>query len=251
MLGGGGQHTRCPSDSPSHSHHVLSSSPPSPVPSNLSRSGSWDPLLSSTLPLRDNEPEEKSELSSLVGPKDEEKSPEIDNFVGNDFYTTHGTELSEDAAIDPTPFRFKPYQLAGMLDPKNIGALVGFGGIDGLLRGLGTDPNTGLMTNTQYLESSHNPDNLLVFSATIEDRRRVYGENVLPARNEKTLLRLIWTALKDKVLVSNSFAVSALRPPSIISLVVDRAIHFCLHLLSAGIVPRLWFFCSRSRRASC
>jgi Ca2+-transporting ATPase len=228
MLGGGGQHTECPSDSPSHSHQVLSSdllSPPSPVPSNLSHSGSWDPLLSSTLPnhstrfpttlqLRDNEPEEKSELSSLVGPKDGEKSPEIDNFVGDDFYTTHGTELAEDAAIDPTPFRFKPYELAGMLDPKNIGTLVGFGGIDGLLRGLGTNPDTGLMTNTQYLESSYNPDNLLVFSATIEDRRRVYGENVLPTRNEKTLLRLIWTALKDKVLVSNSFAVFALSGPA-------------------------------------
>jgi P-type Ca2+ transporter type 2C len=39
------------------------------------------------------------------------------------------------------------------------------------------------------------------FSASLEDRRRVYGPNVLPHRATKSLLTLMWLALKDKVLV--------------------------------------------------
>ena len=40
------------------------------------------------------------------------------------------------------------------------------------------------------------------FNAPIDERRRVYGENVLPTRKTKSLLQLMWLALKDKVLVS-------------------------------------------------
>ena len=216
------------------------------------------------------------------------KGREIDGIEEDDLQTTHQTELDQDAAIDPAPFSFKPYQLAHMLDPKSIGTLVSFGGIDGLLRGLGTNPDTGLVTNTQHVhsvESSHKPnlgaaesrhdlpntaagensDSLspgvpvifltkpnetpsendkYAFSAVLEDRRRVYGENVLPIRIAKTLLQLMWAALKDKVLVSNSFAVF---PPSQHNpLVVDPAIDCCRHFLSAGIIPRLWP-CPRSQ----
>lgn len=40
------------------------------------------------------------------------------------------------------------------------------------------------------------------YSATFADRQRVYGANVLPNRQSKSLLLLMWLALKDKVLVS-------------------------------------------------
>ncbi|KAF8802453.1 Ca-transporting ATPase [Phlegmacium glaucopus] len=138
-----------------------------------------------------------------------------------------------------------------MLDPKNIGSLMGFGGIDGLLRGLGTNADTGLTTKTQRANSSessrksslgagegaaqrHDPANMEAsvsdrvpvivltdpnenssepsendkptITATLEDRRRVYGENVLPTRITKTLLQLMWAALKDKVLILLSIA---------------------------------------------
>ena len=43
------------------------------------------------------------------------------------------------------------------------------------------------------------------YCATIEDRHRVYGQNVLPSRKTKSLLQLMWLALKDKVLVRTSF----------------------------------------------
>lgn len=39
------------------------------------------------------------------------------------------------------------------------------------------------------------------YEATIEDRQRIYGENVLPQRPGKSLLRLMWLALQDKVIV--------------------------------------------------
>ena len=39
------------------------------------------------------------------------------------------------------------------------------------------------------------------YTATLQDRRRVYGENTLPTRKTKSLLELMWLALKDKVLV--------------------------------------------------
>jgi Ca2+-transporting ATPase len=188
-------------------------------------------------------------------PNKEKKGREVDD-IEEDLQTTHQTELDQDAAIDPAPFRYKPYELAHMLDPKSIATLVSFGGIDGLLRGLGTNPDTGLVTRTQSVhsvessneeagESASQPHDLpntgagensadgkqdlgfsqrvpvtfsskhneklsendkLAFSAVLEDRRRVYGENVLPIRIAKTLLQLMWAALKDKVLVSNSFA---------------------------------------------
>ena len=203
-------------------------------------------------------------------PKKAKKAREADNIEADDLQTTHQTELDQDATIDPAPFRFKPYQLAHMFDPKSIGTLESFGGTKGLLLGLGTNPDTGLLTDTSRvhaIESSHKPnlgagesvsqrhdlpntgagensndgeqanhvgfnpsvpvifstkpnetpsdkDNL-AFSAVLEDRRRVYGENVLPIRIAKTLLQLMWAALKDKVLVSNSFTVSL---PSIIYL---------------------------------
>ena len=39
------------------------------------------------------------------------------------------------------------------------------------------------------------------YHADLEERRRVFGANVLPTRKTKTLLQLMWLALKDKVLV--------------------------------------------------
>lgn len=74
------------------------------------------------------------------------QSPTND-IVKEDGQTTHQTEHVHDAAIDAAPFRFKPYELAHMLDPKSIETLVGFGGVDGLLRGLGTNADTGLVIN--------------------------------------------------------------------------------------------------------
>ena len=40
-----------------------------------------------------------------------------------------------------------------------------------------------------------------VYRTSIEDRKRIFGQNIVPRRPSKTLLQLMWLALKDKVLV--------------------------------------------------
>ncbi|KAG6895384.1 hypothetical protein C0992_001571 [Termitomyces sp. T32_za158] len=45
-----------------------------------------------------------------------------------------------------------------------------------------------------------------VLNASVDERRRVYGPNLLPKRPSKSLLYLMWLALKDKVLVLLSIA---------------------------------------------
>jgi P-type Ca2+ transporter type 2C len=157
-------------------------------------------------------------------------------------------ELEQDREDNPAPFAFGVYQLARMLDPKSLDTLTGLGGVDGLLKGLGTDRHRGLtkISDSTHRSSSgpgdgrpgagpgasqnHEPDKgeneapaitimdpegevkptppggddhnySTAYSATLEDRRHIYGQNVLPERPSKSLLQLMITALKDKVLV--------------------------------------------------
>ncbi|KAK2460984.1 hypothetical protein APHAL10511_007454 [Amanita phalloides] len=139
--------------------------------------------------------------------------------------------------VETAPFMFGPDLLAQMLDPKNIDTLAQLGGTDGLLQGLGTDQLHGLTTQPPEkgagLGVSHRHDatdalevlprvtltdpsgqvrsdlddfGAQAHGATLEDRRRVYGDNVLPSRPSKTLLYLMWSALNDKVLILLSIA---------------------------------------------
>ena len=179
---------------------------------------------------RPGETQQPEEDRHVVVRTDEPQTPAYDG------------ELPQDEGIDPAPFHFKPYQLAYMLDPKNVDILTSLGGIDGMLRGLGVQAEYGLPTKDVSLEkegkgaglgASHRHESLDkrkpstevkgnlpeivltepsgklappvtdedVYGATLEDRRRVFGENILPTRVSKTLLQLMWLALKDKVLV--------------------------------------------------
>ncbi|KAF7327877.1 Calcium-transporting ATPase [Mycena kentingensis (nom. inval.)] len=153
------------------------------------------------------------------------------------------TELESDH--DPAPFHFRPNELAMMLDPKNLETLERIGGVDGLLDGLGStaefglrgaslertatvvgdgrpgagtgasqrhDPEKGAETVPAITltdpegEKSTNWNSSGAFAATLNVRRKVYGENVLPRRKTKSLLSLMFAALKDKVLVLLSIA---------------------------------------------
>ncbi|KAJ6544760.1 calcium-transporting ATPase [Mycena vulgaris] len=55
-------------------------------------------------------------------------------------------------------------------------------------------------------EKSADWNSRAAFGASLDVRKRVYGENVLPRRATKSLLSLMYTALKDKVLVLLSIA---------------------------------------------
>ncbi|KAF7312342.1 Calcium-transporting ATPase [Mycena indigotica] len=55
-------------------------------------------------------------------------------------------------------------------------------------------------------EKSTDWDSTAAFSASLNERRRVYGDNVLPRRKTKSLLSLMYAAMKDKVLILLSIA---------------------------------------------
>ena len=161
------------------------------------------------------------------GPEGKKKEKSTDE---HDSKTSHQLELLQDEGLDPAPFPFKPYQLAHMLDPKNLDTLTSLGGVVGLIRGLATSADHGLSTlslsrsatvksvASAYSASSKLPAITLTepsghmrepsinedhsaHGATFDDRKRVFGENHLPQRPGKSLLQLMWLALKDKVLV--------------------------------------------------
>ena len=175
-------------------------------------------------------------------------------------------DLKQEADLDVRPFAFKPLQLASLVDPKNLETLEGMGGVNALLRGLGTHPTHGLSIETttppthfvlpdpivQSFTASDTDDNpskpdIMVtspagepqglqsvvslggsntslptafqssegaYKASIDDRQRIFGHNVLPRRPIKSLIQLMWLALKDKVLVSSKipFFILVLRP---------------------------------------
>jgi len=148
---------------------------------------------------------------------------EIPEEESDDEHESMRFDLIQDEYIDPTPFAFKPYHLASLVDPKNLETLEGMGGIEGLLAGLGVDPNRGINIGGRVSESVVAPAAVVIdpadekggameevpheggaYSATFEDRQRVYGFNILPARTSKSLLQLMLLAFKDRILVSPS-----------------------------------------------
>lgn len=96
---------------------------------------------------------------------------------------------------DPSPEEMAPFstaltpsQLYALIDPKSLDHLSSLGGSDALLTGLGTDAAQGLSDTGGDIPLS--------------ERERVYGFNRVPERKGKSLLRLMWMAYQDKVLVS-------------------------------------------------
>jgi Ca2+-transporting ATPase len=108
---------------------------------------------------------------------------------------------------DPTPFKEKPSRLAMMVDPKSLEELEKMGGTAGLLAGLGIDPKRGLTTTAAGAPrgSGDMGGSGPQWSADVEKRREIYGRNELPQRKGKSLLRLMWMAFQDKILVCLHF----------------------------------------------
>ena len=107
--------------------------------------------------------------------------------------------LEEAADLDMGAFTVKPKKLASLVDPKTLETLTSFGGIDGLLRGLGTDPKKGLDSDVLAKSGGGNVSDPTLASA--DARKKTYGSNVLPIRPPKSLFYLMYLAMKDKVLV--------------------------------------------------
>jgi len=175
--------------------------------------------------------------------KDKKQKSKKGKSEKEDGRTAHELELEQDWGTDPTPFRFRPYQLAHMLGWKDAATLGSLGGTQGILKGLGTNAVTGLsatalatdsgavahhaetervaaleqnkgvgkgasqrhergsMDKTDVPMSPVSFDEALARDGSVDDRRNIYGSNILPTRRSKSLRELMWLALKDKVLV--------------------------------------------------
>ncbi|KAH9164446.1 Ca-transporting ATPase [Lactarius sanguifluus] len=109
--------------------------------SSLGRSGHSD--VQSTHPSPTNNHVDGGSDTSLVGfvkktvqrIRRPSPSPTAETDVGS---------TTQEADLDVKPFAFKPLQLASLVDPKSLKDLESLGGVEGLIRGLGTDRVRGL-----------------------------------------------------------------------------------------------------------
>ncbi|KAK9417675.1 putative Calcium-transporting ATPase [Seiridium unicorne] len=117
--------------------------------------------------------------------------------------------------VENNPFAYSPGQLNKLLGPKSLPAYRAIGGLRGIERGLQTDLQAGLSIDEsnvpsrvtfdeavsgtiQHTEKSQSPSS---GSSAFDDRIRVYGKNVLPAKKATPLWRVMWNAYNDKVLI--------------------------------------------------
>lgn len=115
------------------------------------------------------------------------------------------------------PFSFTPEELMNLIDPKSPETLVLYGGVEGVLAGLHADPIRGLSTAnrplSQVVDESEKFDQGHPGGAsggggggtggTFAEREEFFGRNVLPKRKPKSIFKLMWIALHEKILVSH------------------------------------------------
>ncbi|KAK1965973.1 calcium-translocating P-type ATPase [Colletotrichum sublineola] len=142
-------------------------------------------------------------------------------------------DLRDDTVIENNAFAFTPAQLHKLVTARNLSALRRFGGIHGLAAGLRTDLTAGLSVDETALDgaisfeeavaagearrpakiaplppSSHHERGFIKLDLDLAqheeqrftDRRRIYGENRLPKRKQKSFLSLAWIAFNDKLM---------------------------------------------------
>ena len=167
-------------------------------------------------------------------------SPSNDIEIGSDI-TRDNADVNRGRAELVHPLAAR---LASLFYPKNLQNLERFGGASGLLRSLGVDRHRGL--NSQLRLRAPTMTNAVGFGtemtlpkldglqstaslggaheATIEDRQRLYGQNILTQRPSKSLLRLVWLALRGKVIVSPmiSHSCPCIRYSRVIGCVIGR-----------------------------
>jgi Ca2+-transporting ATPase len=140
----------------------------------------------------------------------------VSTVVG-DYDSAVRQELRSDADTSANnPFAFSPSLLNKLLNPKSLAVYQALGGIQGIATGLQSDVHSGLsvdestalrhisfdeatnlQTPTKEKDSSRSPSDGQPF----EDRIRVHGRNVLPAKQVTPFWRLLWNAYNDTVLI--------------------------------------------------
>ena len=105
---------------------------------------------------------------------------------------------AQDENIYPTPFTFRPFHLASLVDPKSLESLEGMGRINSLLASLGVNSTNGLRTSGREPKSrdARAPATFVTttvgekgvtqaedatYTSTVRGQQRAYGSNILPA----------------------------------------------------------------------
>ena len=146
------------------------------------------------------------QLASLVDPKNLETLEGMGGvgalLRGLGTHPTHGlstekgTPLTHLASPDPTLQSFAVSHVTDNDPPKpDIMITSPAGEPQGLRSTVSLGSGSDLPTIFQSSDGA--------YKASIEERERIFGQNILPRRPIKSLLQLMWLALKDKVLVSS------------------------------------------------
>ncbi|KAH4110441.1 calcium-transporting ATPase [Parastagonospora nodorum] len=143
---------------------------------------------------------------------------DVSTFVGDVDVNQTRRELREDTDAEATnnPFAFVPKQLNKLLNPKSLVTFQALGGVQGIATGLQTDLQSGLSvdesavprhvsfdeaTNQQLTPKEKETSRPAGEGKPFDDRIRIHGRNVLPAKKVTPLWRLIWNAYNDTVLI--------------------------------------------------
>lgn len=199
--GAGGSSATHSSDVPYSTEYTYTSADPSEKNGGKKEGASLDVATPSTPRASDGMPSEKGPAQTddaTDAPRTwRSRLGDISAFLKGDTDASAQRHIQklvqEQLDREPAPFRFKPRQLCSLIDPEDINKLTEMGGIKGLTEGLGTHPDRGLVTESLQKDGA--------YAGSLDDRRRVYGRNVLPERKSKSLLMLMWLALQDKILI--------------------------------------------------
>lgn len=173
--------------------------------------------------------------SIVVAPQQLPPDVQDDTAITSQLSNPHDASLDfREETVDPTSnFAFSPNQLHKLLTTKSLPALRAFGGLPGLAAGLRTDISSGLSIDETNLDGTvtfdeavsagrdgrppaiidgpppPTPPTLLAQGLRLGeppdnhyvDRKRVFGENLVPQRKQKSFFRLMWIAFNDKLII--------------------------------------------------
>lgn len=200
------------------------------VPGTRSRANSAGSSQSAHTPQSSNEDtlmNSSPSTTTASGVKPPPKTEDDDEILNDQQALKPDPGTEQDFQVPDNKFAFSPGQLNKLLNPKSLGAFHALGGLQGLLKGLRTDRNSGLSSDEQHLEGSvsfeeavrgsnaSSPDSDpkirahtdLVAGApkstesSFADRKKVFSDNRLPERKSKSIFELAWIAYNDKVLI--------------------------------------------------
>ena len=136
-------------------------------------------------------------------------------------------------AVSNNPFAFSPGHLSKLINPKSLKAFYKLGGLNGIAAGLRTNTSSGLSTDEAALDGevtfecvtghrstperddiSHAKKPSINLSASnteddlggFSDRRRVFGTNKLPEKDQTPIWKLALDTWKDPVIISLTVA---------------------------------------------